>query len=643
MTHAHLGPPDVQHLTHFSMVVVVRLLRFQKTHTIMGPNPTAAASHDDADAGVIPRAVTAIFQSLAEQKAAQSAAGADLDYQVSVQFLELYGEEIRDLLTANRSGGSEATKLTIRDAMGSDEPEVVGATQTTVTTAPHALQCLAHGMLRRVTGATAMNESSSRSHAIFSVCLEQSVVVKSVGAAAGTGTNAAASDDGSSSNNNDDHVQVTRSKFNFVDLAGAERQKRTGATGKRLQEGIDINKGLSNLGNVISALGDPKKRGKTHVPYRDAKLTRLLKGSLGGNHKTLMIACVSPAAVNMGESLNCLRYANRAKNIQNKAFVNVDANTRLVQELRGQVKALASDLLKVLDGDTGTQFTRDALVALVEGTSGSAAVLPTPTKQGRVAPDADERLQVTESELRRTRDLLRQTRSNQDAAELELHTVRAQNNLRDAKKHFAALAADEITGTGPVHSIALEKAFLDKAVAYEANIARLQGALRSAESSLRQQQQVWHRDGPADFDEHIEETLRVVRAALLPEGGESDFTCRPPSSYDFELSTSSTRNSEQLDAEEKVERADLEILTNKYLKQGGLVEDDDEEFEQTVAPIEASSVSDQRAKQVVVDLEELSQSIQSKERLISQIKRNKEREAVRNAHSTTIADGLFVI
>ena len=313
----------------------------------MGPNPTTTVSDEDIDAGVIPRAMTAIFDSLRLKKERQCReSSADLDFQVSVQFIELYGEEIRDLLVTSTAQRNHE-KLTIRD-LGTDEPEVVGATQVQVSSAVQALECLAHGMLRRVTGATAMNESSSRSHAILSVCIEQSVLFKTK------------ADLDVSIHGVEEHIQVTRSKFNFVDLAGAERQKRTGASGQRLKEGIDINKGLSNLGNVISALGDPKKRGRSHVPYRDAKLTRLLKGSLGGNHKTLMIACVSPAAINMGESLNCLRYANRAKNIQNKAVVNVDASTRLVQDLQLQVAALASNLLTALDGKMeDIQFSRD--------------------------------------------------------------------------------------------------------------------------------------------------------------------------------------------------------------------------------------------------------------------------------------------
>jgi Kinesin motor domain len=589
----------------------------------MGPNPTIATMQDDTDAGMIPRAFMAIFQSLAEKKAVQSEAGADLDYQVSVQFLELYGEEIRDLLTANRS-----EKLTIRD-LGTDEPEVVGATQTRVSTATEALQCLAHGILRRVTGATAMNESSSRSHAVLSVCIEQSIVFK-------TGSSAS-SDDGS---NNEEHMQVLRSKFNFVDLAGAERQKRTGASGKRFQEGIDINKGLSNLGNVISALGDPKKRGRTHVPYRDAKLTRLLKGSLGGNHKTLMIACVSPAAANMGESLNCLRYANRAKNIQNKAVVNVDANTRLVQELQGQVTALASDLLKALDGDTaGAQFTRETLVSLVNGAAVSVRL--SPSKPSRFVQDVDHRLKETESELFKTQDMLRQVQSHHDAAELELHTARAQNTVCDAQ--ITALTQNR--NSGPLVLDAVGKAFTEKALAYEQEIGTLRGALREAESKMNRM--LWNNDGPMYLDvDHLEgkllerevkeigehrDRLMSIRAALSLED-ENETTYH--TAFDFEFSTSATLNSEQLEAEEKGEHAEIDALTNKYLKQVDPEDDEGDDIELKVdssrAIAEASQTTDRRGKQFAADLEELSQSIEMKERLINQIKRNKEREAVRN-------------
>lgn len=320
-----------------------------KTYTILGPSTSAAlsgSSEEESSIGVIPRALRDLFAQLegkrteshsAKDEAVnpgtpeqdQSSKASPFEFEVRIQFLELYGEEIRDLLAAGKQ-----QKLAIRDS--GHDAEVIGATETKVSSAQDALLCLTRGMLRRVTGATAMNAESSRSHAIMSVILEQKIT-KTACDSAGTSDSPKAA------------VEKKRSKFNFVDLAGSERQKRTGAKGKRLKEGIDINKGLLVLGNVISALGDPKK-GTKFVPFRDSKLTRLLKGSLGGNHKTLMIACVSPSAKNMEESLNCLRYANRAKNIKNKAVVQLDPASRLVAELRGQLDILATELLRVRNG-----------------------------------------------------------------------------------------------------------------------------------------------------------------------------------------------------------------------------------------------------------------------------------------------------
>jgi hypothetical protein len=115
-------------------------------------------------------------------------------------------------------------------------------------------------------------------------------------------------------------------KFHFVDLAGSERAKRTGATGTTLKEGISINKGLLSLGNVISALTEDVGK-KNHIPYRDSKLTRILQDSLGGNSRTSMIACISPAEINFEETLNTLKYASRARNIKNKPIVNRDPNS----------------------------------------------------------------------------------------------------------------------------------------------------------------------------------------------------------------------------------------------------------------------------------------------------------------------------
>ena len=135
-------------------------------------------------------------------------------------------------------------------------------------------------------------------------------------------------------------------KFHFVDLAGSERIKKTGATGKTLQEGIQINQGLLALGNVIAALTDEKKiaAGKAFIPYRNSKLTRILQDSLGGNSRTTMIACVSPVESNYEETLSTIKYASRARNIKNKPVVNRDANSMLIEALRNQVTTLQTEI-----------------------------------------------------------------------------------------------------------------------------------------------------------------------------------------------------------------------------------------------------------------------------------------------------------
>ncbi|POM64104.1 Kinesin-like protein [Phytophthora palmivora] len=168
-----------------------------------------------------------------------------------------------------------------------------------------------------------MNQTSSRSHSIFTIVVE----CLSEGSAGGDGK---------------DHVCV--GKLNLVDLAGSERQSKTGATGDRLQEANKINLSLSALGNVISALVDGKSK---HIPYRDSKLTRLLQDSLGGNTKTVMIANCGPADYNYEETLTTLRYASRAKNIKNKPKINEDPKDAMIREFQEEIEALKAKLLAI--------------------------------------------------------------------------------------------------------------------------------------------------------------------------------------------------------------------------------------------------------------------------------------------------------
>jgi kinesin family protein 4/21/27 len=203
----------------------------------------------------------------------------------------------------------------------------MGLHEERVETYEEMASCLDKGSFHRSTAATLMNLTSSRSHAIFTITIEQHIIEDLL-----TGEQAA-----------EDTQEYMVAKFHFVDLAGSERAKRTGATGSVLKEGININKGLLCLGNVISALTDASKRA-VHVPYRDSKLTRILQDSLGGNSKTYMIACVSPAEINFEESLNALKYASRARHIKNKPMVNRDPNSVMLAQLRQEVFELKAEI-----------------------------------------------------------------------------------------------------------------------------------------------------------------------------------------------------------------------------------------------------------------------------------------------------------
>lgn len=186
--------------------------------------------------------------------------------------------------------------------------------------------------MARTTASTQMNAQSSRSHAIFTILIKRQRRITT-----------------DESGLPEDDLETLTAKFHFVDLAGSERLKRTGATGDRAKEGISINSGLLSLGNVISALGDISKKA-THIPYRDSKLTRLLQDSLGGNSQTLMIACVSPSDRDFMETLNTLKYANRARNITNKIVVNQDQSSRTISLLRREIAALQLELIEYKQG-----------------------------------------------------------------------------------------------------------------------------------------------------------------------------------------------------------------------------------------------------------------------------------------------------
>ncbi|XP_019592009.2 kinesin-like protein KIF21A isoform X8 [Rhinolophus sinicus] len=299
----------------------------------------------EEEQGIISRAVKHLFKSIEEKKHTAIKSGLPPpDFKVNAQFLELYNEEVLDLFDTTRDIDAKNKKSNIRiheDSTGGIY--TVGVTTRTVNTESEMMQCLKLGALSRTTASTQMNVQSSRSHAIFTIHVCQTRMCPQIDAENAT-DNKVISESSEMS-----EFETLTAKFHFVDLAGSERLKRTGATGERAKEGISINCGLLALGNVISALGDKSKRA-THVPYRDSKLTRLLQDSLGGNSQTIMIACVSPSDRDFMETLNTLKYANRARNIKNKVMVNQDRASQQINALRSEITRLQMELMEYKTG-----------------------------------------------------------------------------------------------------------------------------------------------------------------------------------------------------------------------------------------------------------------------------------------------------
>ncbi|KAM8750336.1 kinesin-like protein KIF21A isoform 3-T3 [Acanthopagrus schlegelii] len=296
----------------------------------------------DEELGIIPRAVHHLFKGIEERRAAAQEQGRPVpEFKINAQFLELYNEEVLDLFDSTRDMKQKSHIKIHEDASGGIY--TVGVTTRTVSSEAEMIQCLKLGALSRTTASTQMNVQSSRSHAIFTIHLCQVRVCAS--------DNQETETDNRVSNGNSemDEYETLTAKFHFVDLAGSERLKRTGATGDRAKEGISINCGLLALGNVISALGDRGKRA-SHVPYRDSKLTRLLQDSLGGNSQTVMIACISPSDRDFMETLNTLKYANRARNIKNRVMVNQDKASQQISALRTEIARLQMELMEYKTG-----------------------------------------------------------------------------------------------------------------------------------------------------------------------------------------------------------------------------------------------------------------------------------------------------
>ncbi|KAG7477543.1 hypothetical protein MATL_G00070770 [Megalops atlanticus] len=309
-----------------------------KSYTMMG-------KQEEGQEGIIPQLCEELFEKINDNSQE------DMSYSVEVSYMEIYCERVRDLLNPKNKG-----HLRVREhpLMG---PYVEDLSKLAVTSYTDIADLMDAGNKARTVAATNMNETSSRSHAVFTIVFTQK--------------------------KHDSETDLSTekvSKVSLVDLAGSERADSTGAKGTRLKEGANINKSLTTLGKVISALAEvdnctskSKKKKKTDfIPYRDSVLTWLLRENLGGNSRTAMVAALSPADINYDETLSTLRYADRAKQIKCNAVINEDPNNRLVRELKEEVTRLkellrAQGLGDILDiepmGDdypgSGSKYLKD--------------------------------------------------------------------------------------------------------------------------------------------------------------------------------------------------------------------------------------------------------------------------------------------
>uniref|UniRef100_A0A3B3RH97 plus-end-directed kinesin ATPase n=1 Tax=Paramormyrops kingsleyae TaxID=1676925 RepID=A0A3B3RH97_9TELE len=334
-----------------------------KSYTMMG-------KQEPGQQGIIPLLCEDLFTKINDSNNDNS-----MSYSVEVSYMEIYCERVRDLLNPKNKGN-----LRVREhpLMG---PYVEDLSKLAVTSYNDIQDLMDSGNKARTVAATNMNETSSRSHAVFNIIFTQR-----------------------RHDAETDNTSEKVSKISLVDLAGSERADSTGAKGTRLKEGANINKSLTTLGKVISALAENKKKKKVEsfIPYRDSVLTWLLRENLGGNSRTAMVAALSPADINYDETLSTLRYADRAKQIRCNAVINEDPNNRLVRELKEEVSRLKEllysqglgDIIEMTNAMTG--MSPSPSLSALSSRAGSIGNLHERIMFAPGSEEAIERLKETE-------------------------------------------------------------------------------------------------------------------------------------------------------------------------------------------------------------------------------------------------------
>ncbi|MED6208100.1 TRAFAC class myosin-kinesin ATPase superfamily [Stylosanthes scabra] len=365
----HVGVPLVENcLAGFnSSVFAYGQTGSGKTYTMWGPaNALSEENAASEQRGLTPRVFERLFARINEEQTKHS--DKQLSYQCHCSFLEIYNEQITDLLDPNQRN------LQIREDVKSGV-YVENLTEEQVSTMKDVTRLLLKGFTNRRVGATSINSESSRSHTVFTCVVE---------------FRCKSSADGTS--------RFKTSRINLVDLAGSERQKLTGAAGERLKEAGNINRSLSQLGNLINILAEISQTGKQrHIPYRDSRLTFLLQESLGGNAKLAMICAISPAQSCRSETFSTLRFAQRAKAIKNKAVVNevmqedVNQLREVIRQLRDELHRIKANGYNPADSNGGhsAAWIRRSLNLLQSS-------LSRPLPLSRVDEDGDQEMEIDE-------------------------------------------------------------------------------------------------------------------------------------------------------------------------------------------------------------------------------------------------------
>ncbi|XP_041420916.1 kinesin-like protein KIF1A isoform X6 [Xenopus laevis] len=369
-----------------------------KSYTMMG-------KQEPSQQGIIPLLCEDLFSRISDTT------NDNMSYSVEVSYMEIYCERVRDLLNPKNKGN-----LRVREhpLLG---PYVEDLSKLAVTSYQDIQDLMDSGNKARTVAATNMNETSSRSHAVFNIIFTQ--------------------------RRNDADTETTTekvSKISLVDLAGSERADSTGAKGTRLKEGANINKSLTTLGKVISALAEmdsgtnknKKKKKNDFVPYRDSVLTWLLRENLGGNSRTAMVAALSPADINYDETLSTLRYADRAKQIRCNAVINEDPNNRLVRELKDEVSRLrellsAQGLSDIID--TVNALTGMSPSSSMSGLSSRAASVTSLHERLAFTPgseEAIERLKETEKIIAELNETWEEKLSRTEAIRMDREALLAE-------------------------------------------------------------------------------------------------------------------------------------------------------------------------------------------------------------------------